>query len=133
MRGVSLCVALVAGLGGAVFGFTSGSTAAKHPLRGALTLTAHSATGNPCTTTQASADLGDGAEITVRDAIGHQVGSGRLGTGEVAAAACIRAIEIGVVPVLQEYHVVIGKRPPFVITADALRASGGLIDLRFGG
>jgi hypothetical protein len=132
MTRVTLCVTLVAGLGAAVFGFTSGSTVAKHPLRGTLTLTAREATGNPCTTTPASADLGDGAEITVRDAAGQAVGAGHLGKGEATSSSCIRPIEIGAVPVLPEYRLVIGNRAPFVITADALRASGGVIDLRFG-
>lgn len=132
MTRVTLGVALVAGLGAGLFGLASGSAASAHPLKGTLTLTVRPALGDPCATNATYPDLADGAGITVQDATGHEIGVGQLGKGHVRGASCVRDLEIASVPVLAEYRLIIADNAPFVVTAEALRASGGVIDLRFG-
>jgi hypothetical protein len=44
----------------------------------------------------------------------------------------VRSLDIEPVPVLPEYHLVVGATGPLVVTDASLQASGGVLDLRFG-
>jgi hypothetical protein len=128
----TLVVALVAGLLAGVTGVVSSPASAQRTLAGTLTLTVASSHGEPCADLAAYPDLRDGVTIIVRDASGNSVGTGRLGAGQPKGLSCVRELELGPVPVLAEYRLNFGSTGPFVVTAEALQASGDLIDLRFG-
>ncbi len=98
-----------------------------------MTVTPRSTQADPCSPTQANPDLRDGAVIVVRDVKGGEVGSGRLGAGNPQGGSCVRSLDIEPVSVLAEYRLVVGTSGPFVVTDESLQASGGRIDLRFGG
>ncbi|MEO8266554.1 MAG: hypothetical protein ABI706_13725 [Ilumatobacteraceae bacterium] len=128
----TLAVALVAGLVILIVSLASSSGPAKRTLAGTFTLTPRAAQTGPCSPSPAYPDLVDGAAIVVRDGHGNQVGTGRLGTGRAQGGSCVRSLDIEPVPELAEYRIVVGTRGPMVITTDTLKASGGVLDLRFG-
>ena len=128
----TLVVALVVGVVAGLTGLVSSPASAQRKLAGTLTLTVASTHGEPCADLAAYPDLRNGIAIVVRDSSGNSVGTGRLGVGAAKGLSCVRQLELGPVPVLAEYRLTIGATGPFVVTADALQASGDLIDLRFG-
>jgi hypothetical protein len=129
----AILVALGGGLGLLIVSpFSSGSAATQRSLGGTLTVTSPLRTTDPCSTT-ANPDLGDGAAIVIRDTQGREVGWGQLGAGRRDGHSCVRSLDIKPMARLDEYHLSIGSIGPLVVTAESLRASGGVLDLRFGG
>ena len=112
----TLAVALGGGLVLLVVSLLSPSTTAHRTLAGSLTITPRSTQGDACATSAAYPDLRDGAPIVVRDADGHEVGKGRLGNGKAQGGSCVRSLDIEPVPVLPEYHLVVGATGPLVVT-----------------
>ena len=128
----TLVVALAAGLAVLIISLLSSSDTAHRTLAGTLTITPRSSQIDPCAPSQINPGLDDGTAIVVRDVNGKQVGSGRLGVGQVQGGSCVRSLDIEPVPELPEYRLVIGANGPLVVTQESLQASGGVLDLRFG-
>ncbi|MEO8267542.1 MAG: hypothetical protein ABI706_18730 [Ilumatobacteraceae bacterium] len=129
----TLAVALGAAAIVLIISMFSSSGATKRTLTGTLTVSPLAAQTDPCSTSSALPDLSDGAKIAISDVNGHQVGAGRLGGGRPQGGSCVRTLDIDPLPVLAEYRIVIGGTGPLVVTEDSLQASGGVLDLRFGG
>jgi hypothetical protein len=110
----------------------SSSESKKRTLAGTLTVTSPAQATDPCSTT-ANPDLGDGAAIVIRDTQDREVGWGQLGTGHRDGHACVRRLDIKPMARLDKYELSIGSIGPLVVTAESLQASGGVLDLRFGG
>jgi outer membrane protein assembly factor BamA len=68
----------------------------------------------------------------VSNVAGAQVAVGQLGAGQVDGVSCVRSLNIGTIAKLDEYRLVVGANSVFVVSAEALQLSNGVIDLRFG-
>lgn len=109
-------------------GDTTGTTAPP-PLSGTFTVTFRSPAADPCTT---DPTLTAGTTVVVTDPEGSQLATGTLGTGTAQGAACVLPLELGDVPPSAVYLVQVGGYGPIEVTAEALAASGGTLDLRLG-
>ena len=129
---VTLAASLGAGFVAGMVGLLSSSGADKPTLKGTLTVTLQAAAGAPCSPVPAYPDLADGAPIVVSNVAGVQVAVGQLGIGQVEGVSCVRSLNIGAIAKLDEYRLLVGANSAFVVSAEALQLSKGVIDLRFG-
>lgn len=123
----ALAVAALAGCSG-----DDADAAATRTLDGRFTVTFADGNAAPCDPLADHPDLVDGAPVVVTDGAGTVIGEGTLGTGIAAVHACVREFEVVGVPDVAGFRVSIGSYGPIDVTAEALTAAGGSLDLRLG-
>lgn len=106
-------------------------SAAGRELAGTFTRTG-AAGADPCGTDGSHPDLRAGALVAVFDTTGNLLVTGELGDGRAQGPSCVHRIELPRVADLDAYRVTVGGVGPIEVTREALDATGGALDLRFG-
>ncbi|MEN9645818.1 MAG: hypothetical protein RL238_2487 [Actinomycetota bacterium] len=124
----ALAVAALAGCSGD----DNDGGAATRTLDGTFTIRFAGGNDAPCAPADDHPDLVDGAPVVVTDGAGNVVAQGTLGDGTAKFDACVRSFEVVGVPDVAGFRVSVGSYGPIDVTADALEAAGGALDLRLG-
>lgn len=130
-RRLSAVVVALAALGACSHDRSAAPSAAGRQLAGTFTRTGV-AGADPCGTDSAHPDLHAGALVAVFDTTGNLLVTGELGDGTAEGPSCVHPIELPRVADLDAYRVTVGGVGPIEVTREALAASDGALDLRFG-
>ena len=125
----ALAVAALAGCSG---NDGSADSTPTKPLQGTFTITYAAGNADPCAPAPDHPDLVDGAPVVVLDGAGTVIAQGILGDGTADTDACVRAFRVDDVPDVAGFRVTVGSYGPIDVTAEALAAAGGALDLRLG-
>ncbi|MFZ4719222.1 MAG: hypothetical protein ACOYMR_07340 [Ilumatobacteraceae bacterium] len=128
----ALAVAATAGCSSDSGRATDSTAPAGRAVTGTFTISAPAGSTDPCAALPDHPDLVDGAAVQVNDSTGNLLTTGSLGKGTAAGATCVRQLQLPALPPLDSYRISIGSYGPIEVTADALTASGGVLDLRLG-
>ena len=125
----AFAVAALAGCSGS--DGSTDSTPTKQ-LQGTFTITYAAGNADPCGPAPDHPDLVDGAPVMVLDGAGTVIAEGLLGDGTAEADTCVREFRVENVPDVAGFRVTVGSYGPIDVTAEALTAAGGALDLRLG-